>query len=201
MAVLLDVADVLVASWEIGEEDARNLASGLEPARIDGRYLVSIVGLGRVRARAGRLPLAAFSQINLRTYALLAGEPAVLFLRSWVTAPGLVAALAGAPIGTARIRSSPGRLEAPGVGIRLRYELGELVEGGPLGRHELGLYRRRGLRSFTVRRGLADWREARPVEARADPLLSLGLDPHQAPSLLYAPSASFELGSRARRVK
>jgi Uncharacterized conserved protein (COG2071) len=200
VAVFLDVANVLVASWEIDEEDARNLASGLEPARIDGRYLVSIVGLGRVRGRTGRFPLPSFSQINLRTYALLGGEPAVLFLRSWVTVPGIVAALAGAPVGTARIRSGPGSLEAPGVGICLRYELERSVESGPLGRHELGLFRRGGLRSFTVRRGPADWRGARPLEARADPLLSLGLDPDTAPSLLYAPRATFELRARPRRV-
>jgi hypothetical protein len=196
VAVSLDVRDLLVASWEIGEEDARKLASGLEPARVDGRHLVSLVGLGRVRARAGRVPLAPFSQINVRTYALLAGEPAVLFLRSWVTPPGMVSVLRGAPVGLARIRSRPGRLEAPGLGVRIAYELGEPVDSGPLGRYELGLHRRRGLRVFSVQRGPADWREARANEVRADPLLSFGLDPDVPPSLLYAPRATLEIRAR-----
>lgn len=200
MAVSLDVADVLVVSWEIGEEEARKLAAGLEPSPVEGRYLVSVVGLGHVRGRVGRVPLVPFSQLNLRTYTLLGEQTAVLFLRSWVTSPGLVAALAGAPVGAARIRSVPGLLDAPGVGVRIRYELGGSVESGPLGRHELGLIRRGRLRAFTVRRGPADWREAKPTEVRAEPLLSLGLEPASAPTLLYAPSARFEIHSRPRRV-
>ena len=80
MAVLLDVRDLLVASWEISEEDARKLSSGLEPGRVDDRYLVSVVGLGRVHARVGRVPLAPFSQINVRTYALFENEPGVLVI-------------------------------------------------------------------------------------------------------------------------
>jgi uncharacterized protein DUF2071 len=200
VGVSLDVTDLLIASWEIGEEDARKLVSGLEPARIEGRYLVSVVGLGRVRARAAGIPLAPFSQINLRTYALLGGESAVLFLRSWVTFPGIAVAVAGGPVGTARIRSRPGLLEAPGVGIRIHYELGPPADSGPLGRHELGLHRRGRLRAFTVRRGPADWREAEPLEARADPLLSLGLEPGRPPTLLYAPGMTFAIDERPRRV-
>ena len=199
MAVLLDVADLLIASWEIGEQAARKLTSGLEPARIDGRYLVSIVGLGRVRARAGRVPLAPFTQINLRTYALLE-ETAVLFLRSWVTPPGMVVALTGGPVSSARIRSAPGLLAAPGVGIRIPYQVGDPVEGGPLGRHELGLHRRGRLRAFSVKRGPSEWREAAPLEARADPLLSLGLEPTARPTLLYTPSTTLEVAGRPRRV-
>jgi hypothetical protein len=197
--VSLDVSDLLIASWEIGEQEARKLTSGLEPARVEGRYLVSIAGLGRVRARAGSIPLAPFRQLNLRTYALLGEEPAVLFLRSWVTAPGLIVALAG-PVGTARIRSAPGRLDAPGVGIRFHYELGGPVDAGPLGRLELGLHRRGRLRAFTVRRGPADWREAEPIEVRADPLVSLGLDLSSEPSLLYASSLTLEIDARPRPV-
>ena len=201
MAVFLDVADLLIASWEIGEEDAGKLTSGLEPAPIEGRYLLSIVGLGRVRARAGRVPLVPFTQINLRTYALLDESPAVLFLRSWVTPPGMVVALTGGPVSSARIKSEPGLLEAKGVGIRIRYELGRPVETGPLGRHELGLHRRGRLRAFTVKRGPAEWREASPVEVRADPLLSLGLEPATQPTLLYTPSTMLEVAARPRRVK
>jgi Uncharacterized conserved protein (COG2071) len=197
MPVSLDVRDLLVASWEVEEEDARKLVSGLEPAEVGGRFLVSIVSLGRVRGRVGRLALARFSQLNVRTYALREGGPSVLFLRSWVTAPGLVAALAGAPVGIARIRSLTGQLESPGVGVRIRYELGEPVGTGPLGRHETGLYRRRGLRSFALRRGPADWREARLLEpARVDPLVSLGIELASDPTLLYAPAATFEIPAR-----
>jgi Uncharacterized conserved protein (COG2071) len=200
VTVSLEVADVLVVSWEIGEEDAQKLTAGLEACPVDGRYLVSVVGLGRVHSRAGRVPLASFSQLNLRTYVLLGEETAVLFLRSWVTVPGLAAALAGAPVAAARIRSAPGRLDAPGIGVRVRYALGPSVESGPLGRHEHGLFRRGVLRSFTVRRGPADWHVAEAAEVRAEPLLSLGLEPAGAPTLLYAPSARFELHARARRV-
>lgn len=200
MAVFLDVADLLIVSWELSEEEARKLTSGLEPARIEGRFLVSIVGLGRVHARAGRAPLLPFSQINLRTYAVHEGQSAVLFLHSWVTAPGIVVALAGGPVGMARIRSSPGRLDAPGVGIHIRYELGEPVESGPLGQHERGLHRRGRLRAFTVKRGPADWRRAEEIEARADPLLSLGLAPSAPPSLLYTAATTLEVAGRPRRI-
>ena len=200
MAVVLDVSDLLIASWEIGAEAARKLTSGLEPARVEGRYLVSIVGLGRVRARAGRIPLPAFSQINLRTYALLDGQPAVLFLHSWVTVPGIVVAFAGGPVGTARIRSETGRLDAPGVGIHMTYSLGEPIETGLLGRIKLGLHRRGRLRAFAVSRGRADWLAAEPLEVRADPLLSLGLDPTARPSLLYAPKATLRIDARPRPV-
>jgi len=200
VAVVLDVRDLLVASWEISEDDARSLSSGLEPARVDGRYLVSVVGLGRVHARAGGVRLTPFSQINVRTYALLENDPGVLFLRSWATAPGLVSVLAGAPVGVARIRSRPGLLEARGLGVRIAYELGEPTDSGPLGRHELGLHRRRGLRAFSVRRGPADWRAARATEARADPLLSLGLDASAPPRLLFTPAATLEIRARPRRV-
>ena len=200
MAVVLDVSDLLVASWEIDEEDARKLTSGLEPARVEGRFLVSIVGLGRVHARAGHIPLPAFSQINLRTYALLDGQVAVLFLHSWVTAWGIVVAFAGGPVGTARIRSETGRLDAPGVGMHLRYSVGEPVDSGPLGRLELGLHRRGRLRAFTVRRGPAEWLAAEPTEVRADPLLSLGLDPTARPGLLYAPKATLRIDARPRPV-
>jgi Uncharacterized conserved protein (COG2071) len=201
VAVSLDVRDLLVVSWEIAEDDARKLASGLEPNRIDGRHLVSLVGLGRVHARVGSVRLAPFSQINVRTYALLEGQPGVLFLRSWVTPPGLVSGLAGAPVAVARIRSRTGLLEARGLGVRIAYELGEPIDSGPLGRQELGLHRRRGLRAFSVRRGPADWQEARATEVRADPLLSLGLDRVSPPSLLYTPAATLEIRARPRRVK
>jgi uncharacterized protein YqjF (DUF2071 family) len=199
--VSLDVRDLLVASWELEEEQARKLLSGLVPAAVDGRHLVSIVSLGRVRGRVGKLPLPPFSQINVRGYALHQGAPAVVFLRSWVTAPGVVVALAGVPVGIARIRAARGRLEAPGVGVRIHYEPGRRVEAGPLGRHELGLFHRGSWRSFAVRRGPADWQAAEPEgEIRADPLLSLGLEPRSQPSLLYAHAATFEILERPRRV-
>jgi len=55
--------DLVVASWSIAPEDAeRLLPPGLEPAAVDGRYLISVAAIGNtayfdVKTRASSVSL------------------------------------------------------------------------------------------------------------------------------------------------
>ena len=192
--IRLDVHDLLLASWEADREAvARVTPPGVEPAEVDGRHLVSLVSF-RVRGgRAGRLPVLPFSQLNVRTYVIWKDEPAVLFLASRVTIGGVAGLALGAPYKSARLRLRPGEARAPGLGLRLRYRPQGEADPGELGRHELGLFEDRGLKSIRIRRGPAEWLGAELLEpARADLLLAYGFPPRGDPDLLYAPRASFE---------
>ena len=126
--------DLVVVSWPIAQEDAeRLLPRSLEPSTVDGRYLISVVAMrteGKLR----------YGQINIRTYVEHAREQAVYFLLTRVTVPGLVGVLMGASFAPSRISVAPGAVDAPGLGISLRYDVGEETDPGPLGRHELGIY-------------------------------------------------------------
>jgi hypothetical protein len=202
--VSLRVRDLLLASWRTDRESvARTLPAGLEPAEVDGEHLVSLVALRYAGGRlAGRLPIPPFSQLNVRVYAAWQGEPAVVFLDARVTLLGLGATLLGAPYRTARLCLRPGRADAPGLGVRIRYRPGGPADPGELGRHELGLFPAgRELRGFRVRRGPVTWRSAVPTEpVRADPLHALGFDVREPASLLYAEGASFEVDAPPRRM-
>jgi hypothetical protein len=190
----LRVRHLLIASWETERLAVeRALPAGVEPADLDGGYLVSLVAFRVVGGRLGRLPVLPYSQLNARTYVSWRGEPAVYFLGSRVTAPGLLGRILGAPFRQARLRVQAGSVHASGLGVSLVYRTEESSDAGLLGRHELGLFEAHGLRALRIRRGPAEWRSAVVTEpARADFLLSLGFELRGEPNLLYAEAASFE---------
>ncbi len=194
MHLSLSVRELVIASWPVRREEiARAVYPGLEPAEVDGRFLVSVAALRFGGGRAGPIPAPPFAQVNVRTYVGLDGEPAVYFLRSYVTPGGLGGLLIGAPFRPARIAFRPGRIDAEAAGFSLPYELGDRADAGELAAHELGVYEAAGLRAFRIHRGSADWFSARPAgPVRADALLALGFELTGGPSLVYARDASFE---------
>jgi Uncharacterized conserved protein (COG2071) len=190
----LYVRDLLIASWEADREAVARVAPlGAEPAEIAGRHLVSVVTFRVGGGRLGLLPILPFAQLNVRTYVAWEEEPAVLFLAARVTPGGYGGVLLGAPYKLARLRVRTGEVRAPGLGFALRYRPAKPGDPGDLGRHELGIFESRGIRSFRIERGEAEWRSAELLEpARADLLLGYGFKPRGQPELLYAARASFE---------
>jgi Uncharacterized conserved protein (COG2071) len=183
--------DLVVVSWPIARDDAeRLLPPTLEPSPVEGHYLISVVAMrheGRVR----------YGQINIRTYVEHEGEQAVYFLVARVTVPGLVGVLMGAPFAPSRISVARGVVEAPGLGISMRYDVGEEGDPGPIGRHELGIYGRTRLRTIRIRREPAVWNRA-TLEApvRVDPLVVYGLDAGVDADVLYCAAAVLQLEGR-----
>jgi len=195
--VSIRTRDLVVVSWPIAREDAeRLLPRGLEPSAFDGRYLISVVAM----RHEGKL---RYGQINIRTYVDHAGEQAVYFLVTRVTVPGLVGVLMGAPFAPSRISVAHGTVDAPGLGVSFRYEVGEETDPGPVGRHELGIYGKSRLKAFRIRRGPAVWRRAALDEPlRVDPLVVYGLEPDaQSADVVYADAALLELESRPERLR
>ena len=86
------------------------VGNGLEPALVDGRHLVSIVGLRFGGGRLGRLPVPRFTQLNVRTYVEWEGRTAVFFLRSYATRRG--------PAGDPLRRAVPSRADPRPAGRR-----------------------------------------------------------------------------------
>jgi hypothetical protein len=188
--------DLVVVSWPITREDAERLVPpALEPAAVDGRYLISVVAMcheGRPR----------YGQINIRTYVEHEDEQAVYFLVTRVTLPGLVGVLMGAPFAPARISVGRGFVQAPGLGISLRYEVGESCEPGPMGRHEVGIYGRSRLRAIRIHRAPAVWQRGRLVEPlRVDPVVGYGLDADAHGDVLYTDGALLELEGRPNSLR
>jgi Uncharacterized conserved protein (COG2071) len=198
----LDVRDLLIASWPTSREAvSRTLPPSLPPAQVDGRELVSVVTFRAVGGLLGRVPVPAFSQLNLRVYVTWRDEPAVFFLAARVTAPGLGGILFGAPYRPARLRFRTGLAEAPGLGLFLPYRPEDPGDPGALGAHELGVFEAAGLRCFRIRRGEAQWRRAAPAGlVRADLLPAHGFDVRAEPDLFYAERASFEAEVPPRRL-
>jgi Uncharacterized conserved protein (COG2071) len=194
--VSLRTRDLVVVSWPIAWEDARRLLpAGLEPGTVDGRYLISLVAMRH--EGAGR-----YRQLNVRTYVEHEGEEAVYFLITRVTLAGLVGALMGAPIAPSRIAVGRGLVEAPGLGVSLRYRIGDESDPGPIGRHELGIYGRSRLKAFRISRGPAVWRRGELEEpVRADPLVVYGLQPSDEAEVLYAEQAPLVLEARPRPLR
>ena len=194
MRLSLDVHDVLLATWETDRKSVvAVLPSGLEPVEIDGRHLVSVAALRYAGGRVGRLPAPPYSQLNVRTYVIRRGDPAVFFVTARVSVLGLGGALLGAPYRIARLRFRRGSAEAPGLGVSFRYEVDGPAEAGLLGEHELGLFEAGGLRSFRIRREATDWRRAEPTAPpRADILVAYGFGLAGPPELLYAEGVTFE---------
>jgi Uncharacterized conserved protein (COG2071) len=192
--IRLNVQHLLIATWEADREAVERVTPpGAEPATIAGRYAVSVVSFRVRHGRAGALPVAPFSQLNLRTYVTWKDEPAVLFLAARVTAGGLAALLFGAPYRGARLRVRPGEVRAPGLGVLLRYRPSGPGEPGELGHHELGIFTGSGLKGIRVERGHAEWHGAELLEPpKAHILLGYGFAPKGEPDLLYAAETSFE---------
>ena len=203
MRLRLEIRDLLLASWETDRKSVgMTLPPALEPAEVEGRFLVTAVCMRARGGRLGRVPVPPFSQLNVRTYCSWEGEPAVFFVRAHVTPLGMGGALLGAPYRPSLLRLRRGFARAPGLGFSLRYELGDEAEPGLLGRHELGIFEAGGLRAFRVRRGPASWRAGEEVgEGLTDVLLALGFDVHGVPDLLYTPETSFEMDVPARRLE
>jgi Uncharacterized conserved protein (COG2071) len=188
--------DLVVVSWPIAREDAvRLLPPGLQPATVNGQYLISLVAMrheGAVR----------YGQVNIRTYVEHEGEEAVYFLVTRVTVPGLVGVLMGAPFAPSRISVARGLVEAPGLGVSLRYRVGEETDPGPIGRYELGIYGRSRLKTIRIRREPAVWHRADlegPV--RVDPLVVYGFTPDDRAEVLYAARAVLEPEGRPGRLR
>ena len=202
MLLSLGVRDLLLASWKADAAVvARTLPAGLEPAEVDGRTFVSIATMRFTGGRLGPLPVPPFSQLNVRAYVEHEGEPAVFFLSARVTWPGMGGALLGAPYRPARIRVASGRIEAPGLGVSLAYEVDGEAGSNQLTTHLLGLFEAAGVRAFRIRRGAAGWKRAEAVgPVRADPLVALGFDVGARPDLLYAPKAAFQAVLPPRRL-
>jgi len=203
MVIGVRIGHLLIASWP-AERDrlARHLPRVLEPTTVDGAYLVSLVGFRYERAGTGALPLPRLCQLNMRTYALYRDEPAVVFLRAYLTSMGFPAAVVGRPFGVVRGGVGPGSVEAPALGVRLRYQAQDPCDAGMLGRHELGIFQHRGrLHVFRIHRAPAEWRCAIPLEETvAGAVVAFGVDPRQAPNLLYAERASFTADLPPRRL-
>lgn len=202
MRLELELRDLVLASWPVPEEDvARAVYPGLEPAEVDGRTVVSLAAIRFAGGRLGRLPVPPFSQLNVRTYVVFEDRLAVFFLRSYVTPGGIGGVLFGAPFRAARIRVTPGLVDVPGAGVRIRFAPGEPVEPGELGRHEVGLFEAAGLRAFRIEREPAVWRRAELAgEPRVDALLALGFDVGRPDSLRYATGGAFALALPPRLV-
>jgi hypothetical protein len=198
--IRLDVQNLLLASWETTQEAVESVAPpGVEPAEVDGRYLVSLVSFHVRGGRVGRSPVLPFSQLNVRTYAAWKGEPAVLFLASRVTLAGLPGLLLGAPYRSARLRIRTGELHAPGLGVEVGYRLAGPADPGGLGRHELGIFESGGLKAIRIEREPAEWRSAEVVApATAHLLLGYGFTPRGEPQLLYTAETSFRTGPAKR---
>jgi hypothetical protein len=198
----LRVRDLVLASWATDRETvAKVLPFELEPAPVASEYLVSLVALAYEGGRVGRVPVPPFSQLNIRTYVASGDEPAVFFLRAYVTPIGMGGILFGAPYRPARIRVRGDCVEAPALGVSLQFETGEPAEPGEFGRHELGLFEAAGLRGFRVQRGAAEWRRAVALGIpRADALLALGFDVARPSSIFHARHASFDTEVPPRRL-
>jgi hypothetical protein len=143
-----------------------------------------------------------YGQLNIRTYVRHEGEEAVYFLVTRVTVPGLAGVLMGAPFAPSRISVARGLVEAPGLGVSLRYRVGEETDAGPIGRHELGIYGRSRLKMIRIRRAPAVWHAAElEGPARADPLAVYGFEPDEPAEVLYTEHAVLELEGRPGRLR
>jgi uncharacterized protein YqjF (DUF2071 family) len=194
--------NLVLASWETDPDRVREtLPAGLEPATVDGRHLVTLAALRWEGARLGVLPVLPFSQVNVRVYARVGDETAVVFLALRVTTFGMGGALLGFPVRLARARVREGLVEAAGFGVSLRYERRGPAEPSELGGHELGIYEAAGVRAFRVRRGEASWQRAEAVgEVSADPLLALGFPVEGPPDVRCVARTSFEVDLPPRKL-
>jgi hypothetical protein len=186
--------DLLIASWDHdGDALRRALPQGVEPARIDSRFTISLAAFRVEGGRLGRFPIPPYPQLNVRTYVTHGEELAVFFVAARVGLCGVPGAIFGAPFRYARLRVAPGVVRAAGRGVSLRYRATEPVEANELGSHELGLYENDGLRKFRIQRGETIWRGAELTEPpHVDFLVALGFEPRGEPDLLYTERAVFQ---------
>ena len=203
MRLSLAVRRLLVATWEVDAKSAaRALPAGVDPARVDGKHVVSLFALRAQRSRFQRVPIPGFSQLNVGTYVRFRDERAGFFLLGRVTPGGLGAVTLGLPYAPARLDLREGAVDAPGLGVSLRYDEDQPAEPGPVERAELGLVEMGTPRAFRIRHADVSWARATLVEEpRLDVLLALGFDVGAPTSLLYARDALFEVELPARKVR
>jgi uncharacterized protein YqjF (DUF2071 family) len=209
MHVSLAARDLVVVTWAVPPAAARrDLPAGVELALTDdGLALVSLVGFSATEVSAGARRIPGWSQLAVRTYVRHDGEDGVFFLVQRVTLVGLAGSLLGLPLRPARIRPSAGRLDAPGLGVSVRYETrGEAAEVPrtgdlPIGAQQVAFYVSAGLRRLPSSHEPTPWVAAELTEPpRVDPVLALGFDPADPISVLAAESARFRFELPARRV-
>jgi Uncharacterized conserved protein (COG2071) len=194
--------DLVLASWLVPFEAAdRTVPRGLElVAAGEERALVSIAAFRNADVRWNGHRAPGFSQLNVRTYVMRDGEPAVYFLSMRVTALGLGGIFVGAPFRSASIDVREGGVAAKGLGVSLRYRpctdppdlpmVGEM----PLGGHDTGYFMAAGLRRIATEHEPFRWVPLELTAApRIDPLLALGFDVREPDSLLYAEATRFQL--------
>jgi uncharacterized protein YqjF (DUF2071 family) len=198
--ISLAVCDLVLVSWAVAPEAARrDLPRGLEPALDDdGRAVVSLVGFRNAAVRLAGVPAPGFSQLNLRTYVHHGDDAGIHLLSLRVTPGGLGGALLGVPVRPARIRVRPGAVSAPGLGVSLRYRVGETlarvpeVGGVRLGAQRTAFVESAGLRAIATDHEPFAWRAAELTAApRVDAVLALGFDVGEPDSVLAAPRTAF----------
>jgi hypothetical protein len=202
MRLALDARHIfMVGSPSDREAVARAVHPDLEPAAIDGRFLVMLLAVRCSGGRLGGLPLPSFSQLHVATYVRERNEISTSVLRSAVTWPGLAGAFFGVPYRLARLDVAEGRVEGRGLGIALRYRLDAAADAGELPASDVALVETGGLRAFRVRSRATEWRSAVLVDPpRADILLALGFGVACDPTLRYARSGSLETDVPPRPV-
>jgi hypothetical protein len=204
----LCIRQLLVASWEVDPAAVgRKLPMGLAPALTEAESaLVSLAAFRATNVRLDRMRGPAYAQLNVRTYVTRSGEPGVFFLALRVTTPGLPGVLLGAPLRPARIRVHDGAVEAPGLGVGIRYGRaggpGEApFRTGPAETRDVAYYEAAGLRRAEAEHDPFAWEAAVPIgPVRVEPLLALGLEVGSPCSLLYADRVSFRLALPLAKV-
>jgi uncharacterized protein YqjF (DUF2071 family) len=209
MRVSLAARDLVVVTWAVPPAAARrDLPQDVELALTDdGLALVSLVGFAASEVSVGVRRVPGWSQLAVRTYVSHAGEDGIFFLVQRVTPVGLAGSLLGLPLRPARIRASAGKLDAPGLGVSVRYETrreaADVPRAGgiPIGAQQVAFYVSAGLRRLPSSHEPTPWMAAELTEPpRADPVLALGFDPADPVSVLAAESARFRFELPARRV-
>jgi uncharacterized protein YqjF (DUF2071 family) len=210
MRISLTVSDFLLVSWGVPSEGVRrDLPAGVEPALdADGRALVSLAAFRNEEVRAAGLAVPAFTQLNLRTYVSHRGEPGVLLLTVRAGLPGALAAVLGVPVRPARLRVEKSAVEAPGLGVSLRYRTTRAatavptLDGIAVGAQRTVYLVAAGLRMIETTHERFAWETAEPTAPwRYDPVLALGFDVGRPDSVLYARRAGFRFELPARKLE
>jgi hypothetical protein len=202
------IRDLLLATWELEPERiAAQLPEGFRPITAGGRALLSVACFRNRFARLGVLPVPPYDEIDLRTFVVdREGSSAVFVFRFFVPAIGLAAAPFGVPVEVERIRVSPGRVSAPGLGVSAEYTPGEPSELGEreaaLSTHPSAYWWKRGrLRRMTGGYHGLTWRHAELADgASFGPAAPFGVDPARCDFALAADGAELRADLPARRA-
>lgn len=209
MDVSLTAADLLVVTWAVPPAAARrDLPAGVELALTEeGAALVSLVGFRARDVRLGGRPVPGWTQLAVRTYVRHADEDGVFFFLQRAGLLGLGGVLFGVPVRPARIRVSAGVLDAPGLGVAVRYRRSAeradapVAGGMPIGAQQVAFYVSAGLRRLASPHVPFAWQAAELVEPpRVDPVLALGFDAGEPVSVLAVERGGFRFELPAAAV-